>query len=86
MLFMNICTWKPENNTEVVARRSGWSWPKESKVIFEFIDLQGCRYINVIDSDVYGLIATRAGWVDLVSHETFPVYPVGVSKDQFKMK
>jgi hypothetical protein len=50
------------------------------KVICEFIDLQGCRTINVVDTDAKGLVASRAAWVDILAFETFPVYPFGESK------
>lgn len=43
MYFMNICTWKPEDEKEVEKRRAKWKWPKGVKVICEFVDLQGCR-------------------------------------------
>lgn len=79
MFFMNICTWEPRNEKEVRERRSKWKWPKGVKVIFEFIDLQGCRAVNVIDTDAKGLVASRAEWVDIMAFETFPVYPFGES-------
>ena len=80
MYFMNICTWKPEDEKEVEKRRAKWKWPKDVKVICEFVDLQGCRTINVVDTDAGGLIASRESWIDLVRLETFPVYPIGESK------
>ena len=80
MYFMNICTWEPKDEPEVTARRKDWKWPERVKVIFEFIDLQGCRLINVLDTDEKGLIASRSAWVDLVRFETFPVYPGGDTK------
>ncbi|MBW2039702.1 MAG: hypothetical protein JRI46_08915 [Deltaproteobacteria bacterium] len=80
MYFMNICTWEPKDEVEVEKRRENWKWPEGVKVIFEFIDLQGCRTINVIDTDAKGLIASRASWIDIVRLETFPVYPFGESK------
>lgn len=85
MLFMNICKWSPKDNAEVVARRKEWSWPEGSKVVFEFVDLQGCRYINVVDADVRGLIAARAEWIDLAVFETFPIHPIGVSKGKIEV-
>lgn len=81
MLFMNICTWDPRDETEVRQRRERWHWPGEVNVIFEFVDLQGGRVINVLDTDAKGLIATRLAWVDIVKFETFPVYPIGPSKN-----
>ena len=75
MYFMNICTWLPEDEKEVEKRRLKWKWPKGIKVIYEFIDLQGCRAFNIIDTDAKGLIASRESWIDIVSFETFPVYP-----------
>jgi len=80
MLFMNICTWEPKAQTEVEKRTKNWKWPKGVKVLFEFADLQGCRAINVIDTDAKGLISSRAAWLDIVKFETFPVYPFGESK------
>jgi len=80
MYFMNICTWAPKDEKEVEKRRAKWKWPKGVRVISEFIDLQGCRIINVVDTDAGGLIASRESWVDLVHVETFPVYPIGESK------
>ena len=78
MVFMNICTWRSE---EVRRRRSGWKWPQGVKVLCEFLDLQGGRTINVIDTDAKGLVASRAAWTDIMTFETFPVYPFGESKD-----
>ena len=80
MFFMNICTWNPEDEEEVRKRRAKWAWPGEVKVLYEFIDLQGCRVINVVDTDTKGLIASRAAWLDIMVFETFPVYPFGKSK------
>jgi len=80
MFFMNICTWLPEHEKEVSKRRASWKWPKGVKVICEFIDLQGCRTINVVDTDAKGLVASRAAWTDILAFETFPVYPFGESK------
>ena len=77
MYFMNICTWKPEDEKEVTKRRKEWIWPDKVKVIFEFLDLQGCRTINVVDTDEKGLIASRSNWIDILKFETFPVYPIG---------
>jgi hypothetical protein len=80
MLFMNICTWLPSEEKEVRKRRTNWKWPEGVKVLCEFIDLQGCRTINVIDADAKGLVASRAAWMDIMVFETFPVYPFGESK------
>jgi len=84
MYFMNICTWAPEDEKEIEKRRAKWKWPKEVKVIFEFLDLQGCRSFNVIDTDAKGLIASRGAWIDVVVFETFPVFPFGESKSLIK--
>ncbi|MGQ9653546.1 MAG: DUF3303 domain-containing protein [Thermodesulfobacteriota bacterium] len=80
MLFMNICTWTVENQRKVEEKWRKWKWPAGVTVICEFTDLQGGRSFNVIKTDMKGLIATRADWMDLVKFETFPVYPIGVSK------
>jgi hypothetical protein len=80
MFFMNICTWNPEHEEEVRRRRAKWEWPRGVKVIYEFIDLQGCRTINVVDTDAKGLVASRAAWLDIMAFETFPVHPFGESK------
>jgi hypothetical protein len=84
MLFMNICRWAPEDEKEVERRRKKWKWPKSVRVICEFLDLQGCRAINVIDTDARGLIESRAEWIDVVEFETFPVLPFGEGKDLLK--
>jgi hypothetical protein len=84
MFFMNICTWSPEDEKEVSKRRAKWKWPEGVKVIFEFVDLQGCRAINVVDTDAKGLVASRTEWVDVLLFETFPVYPFGESKGLLK--
>lgn len=84
MYFMNICTWEPKDEKEVAERRRKWKWPQGVKVLFEFLDLQGCRAINVIDTDEKGLIASRAFWIDIVRFETFPVYPFGESRHLLK--
>ena len=86
MYFMNICTWDPEKEKEVEKRRAKWKWPNGVKVICEFIDLQGCRAISVVDTDEKGLIQSRAEWIDIVYLETFPVYPLGDSKALLKKK
>ena len=84
MYFMNICSWAPEDEKTVAKKRASWKWPKGVKVICEFIDLQGCRTINVVDTDAQGLIASRAAWIDVMVFETFPVYPFGESKNLLK--
>lgn len=84
MFFMNICTWAPEDEKEIARRRTNWKWPEGVKVIFEFADLQGCRTINIVDTDAKGLIASRAAWTDVMVFETFPVYPFGESKKLVK--
>ena len=84
MYFMNVCTWEPKDEIEVSKRREKWRWPEGVKVIFEFIDLQGCRAINVVDTDAKGLIASRASWIDIMKFETFPVHPFGESKGLLK--
>lgn len=86
MLFMNICTWNPEDEKEVRERRAQWKWPKGIKVIFEFTDLQGCRAVNVVDTDANGLVASRSQWMDIMMFETFPVYPLGESKALMQKK
>jgi hypothetical protein len=80
MYFMNICTWNPKDEKEIRERRKNWKWPDSVKVIYEFFDLQGCRIINVLDTDDKGLIASRSAWIDIIKFETFPVYPVGDTK------
>lgn len=77
MYFMNVCTWEPQDEKEVEKRRSKWKWPEGVKVICEYVDLQGCRSINVVDTDSKGLIASRASWIDVMVFETFPVLPFG---------
>lgn len=84
MYFMNICTWDPSDEAEVKRRRENWSWPDSVKVVSEFIDLQGCRVMNIVDTDAKGLIASRVDWIDILAFETFPVYPIGASKDLAK--
>lgn len=84
MYFMNICTWDPKDETEIRERRERWKWPDEVNVVFEFVDLQGGRVINVLDTDAKGLIASRSAWLDMVKFETFPVYPIGTSKALLK--
>jgi hypothetical protein len=81
MYFMNICTWEPEDERRVEEIRKKWKWPKGVKVICEFMDLQGGRAINVVDTDAKGLIACRSAWLHVMKLETFPVYPFGKSKD-----
>lgn len=82
MYFMNICTWDPKDEAEVRRRRKEWKWPERVKVIYEFIDLQGCRVVNVLDTDDKGLIASRSAWTDLIRFETFPVYPISETKSR----
>jgi hypothetical protein len=86
MYFMNICTWEPKDQEEIQRRTNKWKWPRGVKVLFEFTDLQGCRAINIVDTDAKGLIVTRASWIDIVKFETFPVYPIGESKALLKKK
>jgi hypothetical protein len=80
MYFMNICSWAPENEKRVYEMRKKWQWPKGVKVISEFLDLQGGRVINVVDTDEKGLIASRSAWIHVMKFETFPVYPLGEKK------
>lgn len=86
MYFMNICTWSPKDERELVKRREGWKWPADVRVVCEFVDLQGCRTINVVDTDAKGLIASRAAWIDVVHFETFPVFPFGEGKQLLQRK
>jgi len=69
---------------EVRTRKANWEWPEDVKVIYEFYDLQGCRTIYVVETDAKGLIAARAAWVDVLSFEIFPVYPIGVTKEKLQ--
>jgi len=69
---------------EVRTRKANWEWPEDVKVIYEFYDLQGCRTIYVVETDAKGLIAARAAWVDVLSFEIFPVYPIDVSKEKLQ--
>jgi hypothetical protein len=80
MYFMNICTWKPEDEKKVEEIRKRWKWPEGVRVIGEFVDLQGCRAVTIIDTDAKGLISSRAAWIHVVKFETFPVYPRGETK------
>jgi len=84
MYFMMICTWEPMDEKEVRTRKANWEWPEDVKVIYEFYDLQGCRTIYVVEADAKGLIAARAAWVDVLSFEIFPVYPIGVTKEKLQ--
>ena len=84
MYFINICTWDPTDEMEVRERRKKWKWPEKAKVLFEFVDLQGCRVINVLDTDDRGLIASRSAWIDILRFETFPVFPIGGTKEKLK--
>ncbi len=84
MLFMNICSWPIENQKMVEEKWRSWKWPDSVEVLFEFADLQGGRSINIMKTDVKGLIASRAEWIGLMKFETFPVYPIGVSKSMVK--
>ena len=86
MYFMNICSWDPKDEKKVRERRNKWRWPNKVKVMFEFLDLQGCRVINVLDTDERGLIASRAHWVDILKFETFPIYPIGDTKKKLSLK
>ena len=71
MYFMNICTWLPEDEKEVEKCRAKWKWPKDVKVIYEFIDLQGRRAFNIVDTDAKGLMASRGSWIDVYSLRDF---------------
>jgi hypothetical protein len=84
MYFMMICTWEPMDEKEVRTRKANWEWPEDVKVIYEFYDLQGCRTIYVVETDAKGLIAARAAWVDVLSFEIFPVYPIGATKEKLQ--
>ncbi len=84
MYFMMICTWEPMDEKEVRTRKANWEWPEDVKVFYEFYDLQGCRTIYVVETDAKGLIAARAAWVDVLSFEIFPVYPIGATKEKLQ--
>ena len=84
MYFMNICTWTAENEKKVEEMRKKWEWPKGVKVICEYLDLQGGRAINVVDTDEKGLIASRAAWIHILKFETFPILPFGATKTPVK--
>ena len=84
MYFMMICTWEPMDEKEVRTRKANWEWPEDVKVFCEFYDLQGCRTIYVVETDAKGLIAARAAWVDVLSFEIFPVYPIGATKEKLQ--
>jgi len=84
MYFMMICTWEPKDEKEVRTRKVGWEWPEDVKVINEYYDLQGRRTFFVVQTDAKGLIAARAAWIDVLKFEIFPVYPLGVTKEQLR--
>lgn len=74
MLFMDIVTWEPKDNDEVVTRFSNWDFPEGIKVISEWLDLSSCRYIAVYD--VENAEAYAAGtfpWRDILYFDSFPV-------------
>jgi hypothetical protein len=74
MLFMDIVTWEPKDNDEVMKRYSEWNWPESVEVISEWTDLSACRYVAVVDikdSESYALAAIP--WKGICRIETFPV-------------
>jgi len=79
-----ICTWEPKDEKDVRTRKVGWEWPEDVKVINEYYDLQGRRTFFVVQTDAKGLIAARAAWIDVLKFEIFPVYPLGVTKEQLR--
>ncbi|APH38084.1 DUF3303 domain-containing protein [Methanohalophilus halophilus] len=78
MIFMDIITWDPKDNEEVIKKYVEWEWPEGVTVINEWTDLSACRYVAVVDvEDSKSFAAAAAPWKGLCQIETFPVMETG---------
>jgi hypothetical protein len=73
MLFVDIITWEPKDNDEVLKRFMNWEYPEGIKVVGEWGDLSSCRHIVVYDaksSEAYA--AGMFPWRDICRFDSFP--------------
>lgn len=76
MLFVSICTWTPDNRTEITKRRAekGMMTPEGVTIKGEWIDVSGGRDVLLYEADdAAAMIAQVFAWDDLMELETFPV-------------
>jgi hypothetical protein len=73
MLFVDIITWEPKDNDEVLKRFMKWEYPEGIKVVGEWSDLSSCRHIVVYDAksaDAY--MACTYPWIGICRFDSFP--------------
>lgn len=74
MLFMCIVTWDPKDDDEVSKRYAKWEWPEGIRLISEWSDLSGCRYVAVTDAEsTEAYAAANLPWRDICWIDSFPV-------------
>ncbi|MBN2488259.1 MAG: hypothetical protein JXA98_04455 [Methanosarcinaceae archaeon] len=74
MLFINIVTWEPKDNDEVLIGFLKWQYPEGINVIGEWSDLSSCRHVVVYDvenADTYA--AAVLPWRHICKFDSFPV-------------
>ncbi len=74
MLFMDVWTWEPEKREEVVKRWSEYKYPKEVKLIGEWLDLTGNRIFVLHEADDPKVILeANSCWLDIARVDSVPV-------------
>ncbi|WP_440948102.1 DUF3303 domain-containing protein [Methanosarcina sp. T3] len=74
MLLMDIITWEPKDSEKVKSCYMNYEYPKDLKVIDEWMDLAGYRMFLIYETDdekVYA--AANLPFIGLCRFETFPV-------------
>jgi hypothetical protein len=75
MLFINVCTWEPENRNEMIRRRTenGSMVPEGVKVIGEWGG--GHYFIRVYEAeDINAVLLSNLPWTDIMRIETYPAF------------
>ena len=73
MIFIDIVSWEPKDQNEVLERFSSWEYPEGIKVIGEWIDLTNCRSVLVSEAENDGVFAAAyLPWRDICYFDSFP--------------
>lgn len=74
MLYMAIWTWKTEKRNEIKKRWSEYKYPKDIKLVGEWIDLTGNRIFVLYEADdPRTMLKVNDLWLDVAIADTVPV-------------
>ncbi|AKB85615.1 DUF3303 domain-containing protein [Methanococcoides methylutens] len=74
MLFIDIVSWEPKDQNEIMKRFENWEPPEGIEIIGQWIDLSNCRTVVVYDAeDAKAYAAATFPWRDICYFDSFPV-------------